>query len=71
MKFTEWLDAEEGRNALVAEHFDVWPSAVTHWRTKGIPKKYMIAVRKLTRNKVTLAEMLDESHGDESLSNAK
>ena len=64
MKFTEWLDAEEGRNAKVAERFGVSPGAVTQWRSRGVPKAYMLQLRKFTRNKVTLAEMLEESHGE-------
>jgi len=70
MKFTEWLDAEEGRNAKVAERFGVYPGAVTQWRTRGVPKKFMLQLRKFTKNKVTLAEMLEESHGDSGLGNA-
>lgn len=67
MKFTEWLDAEIGRNAKVAEKFGVFPGAVTQWRTRGVPKAYMLQLSKFTKGKVTLKEMLEESHGDRSL----
>lgn len=63
MKFTAWLDEKRGRNAQVADEFGVDPSAVTQWRTKGVPKVYMIPLHKLTKKKVSLAEMLEESHG--------
>jgi DNA-binding transcriptional regulator YdaS (Cro superfamily) len=67
MKFTEWLDEVEGRNAKVAEKFDVSPGAVTQWRTRGVPKVYMLQLRKFTKGKVSLEEMIKESHGNSEL----
>jgi hypothetical protein len=63
MKFTEWLDEKTGRHAQVAETFDVTPGAVSQWRTRGVPKAYMLQLHRLTRKKVSLAEMIEESHG--------
>lgn len=63
MKFTEWLDSEVGRLKKVAKKFDVTPSAVSQWRTNGVPKEHMIPLRDFTKGKVSLQEMLEESHG--------
>jgi DNA-binding transcriptional regulator YdaS (Cro superfamily) len=63
MKLTEWLDAEVGRLNKVAKKFDVTKSAVSQWRTNGVPKEHMLSLRDFTKGKVTLQEMLEESHG--------
>ena len=60
MNINEWLDKEVGRSARLAEHFNRTPSAVTQWRTNGVPKEHMKAVRDFTRGEVTLDEMLPE-----------
>jgi len=58
MNLNQWLDAETGRSARLAEHFNVTPSAVTQWRTNGVPVDRMKSVRDFTANAVTVEEML-------------
>jgi hypothetical protein len=58
MTFTEWLDGERGRPTLVATYFGVSISAVTQWRTNGVPVDRMVDVRALTENAVSLEEMV-------------
>lgn len=58
MNLNQWLDAETGRSARLAEHFNVTPSAVTQWRSNGVPVDRMKAVRDFTANAVTVEEML-------------
>lgn len=48
MTFPDWLDAERGRLKSVADHFGVSPSAVSQWRTNGVPRNLMRDVRDLT-----------------------
>lgn len=59
MGFDEWLDAERGRLKMVAEHFHVSSSAVSQWRTNGVPVDNMIPLREFTGMEVSLEEMLD------------
>jgi hypothetical protein len=59
MTFSQWLDAQRGRATLVAEHFHVEKSAVTQWRTNGVPRKKMFAMRELTEGAVSLEEMVE------------
>ena len=58
MNLNQWLDNETGRSARLAEHFGVTPSAVTQWRSNGVPVERMKAVRDFTANAVTVEEML-------------
>lgn len=60
MKFSQWLDGEVGRSSRIAQHFGVTPSAVTQWRTNGVPIDSMKEVRSFTNDEVSLEEMLDE-----------
>lgn len=57
MRFTDWLDAEPGRNKLVAEHFGLTPSAITHWR-RAVPRSRMRELHALTQGAVDFAGML-------------
>lgn len=57
MRFTDWLDAEPGRNKLVAEHFGLTPSAITHWR-RAVPQSRMRELHALTQGAVDFAGML-------------
>jgi hypothetical protein len=61
MTFSDWLDAEPGRLALVAQHFEITMSAVTQWRTSGVPVGRMLEVRALSDGKVTLEVMVAQS----------
>lgn len=57
MRFTDWLDAEPGRNKAVAEHFGLTPSAITHWR-RAVPRSRMRELYALTQGAVDFAGML-------------
>jgi DNA-binding transcriptional regulator YdaS (Cro superfamily) len=58
MNFPSWLDADRGRLTAVAAHFGLSQSAVSQWRTNGVPPGRMKAVRDFTDGAVTLDEML-------------
>lgn len=58
MHLAQWLDAEKGRLASLAAHFNVSVSAVSQWRSNGVPVKNMKAVRDFTEGHVTLEEMV-------------
>lgn len=61
MKFNEWLDQEGLRAQRLAEHFGITPSAVSQWKTNGVPISRMKAVQAFSKNKVSLKEMLDDA----------
>lgn len=65
MRFHEWLDAERGRSTKVAEHFRVSLSAVSQWRTNGVPVDNIRAVHQLTGGEVSLDELLERPNGAE------
>jgi hypothetical protein len=58
MEFKKWVEAEKGRGAWVAAHFEVTHAAVTQWKTRGVPVSKMKAVRALSGDKVSLEEMV-------------
>ena len=60
MNFSDWLKAEDGRAASLATHFAVTPSAISQWRTNGVPPSKMKAVRDFSGGVVTLEEMLPD-----------
>lgn len=60
MNITDWLEAEKGRSAALAAHFGKTPSAVSQWKTNGVPLSLMKAVREFTGGQVTLEEMVAE-----------
>ena len=60
MDYTDWLKAEPGRASALAAHFGVTPSAVSQWRTNGVPPAHMKAVRDFSGGEVTLEEMLPD-----------
>ncbi len=61
MNIIEWLDNETGRAARLAEHFGITPSAVTQWRSNGIPLDRMKEVRDFTSGDVSIEEMVPDS----------
>lgn len=61
MQLTKWLDGEKGRTAALASHIGVSPSAVSQWRSNGVPVVHMKAVRDFTRGAVTIEEVVRES----------
>lgn len=61
MDFSTWLEAEIGRAAAVAKHFNVSRSAVSQWKTNGVPVANMTAVRELSGGVVTLEAMLADA----------
>lgn len=60
MKLNEWLDEKRGRVQLLSDHFNITPGAVSQWRTTGVPKQHMLALRKITKGRVKLEDMLPE-----------
>lgn len=46
--FCEWLDEERGRSAQIADHFGVTRSAVTQWRSNGIPRRFLVRMHRMT-----------------------
>jgi DNA-binding transcriptional regulator YdaS (Cro superfamily) len=60
MKLSTWIDAERGRLAAIAKHFNLSQSAVSQWRTNGVPPARMKAVREFTEGAVTLDDMLPD-----------
>lgn len=58
MNFTEWLDADRGRLTALAAHFNLTQSAVSQWRSNGVPPRRMCAVRDFTGGQVSLESML-------------
>ena len=60
MTFTEWLEAESGRAAAVAEYFGKTPAAISQWKANGVPVRLMKEVRALTGRAVSLDEMVPE-----------
>lgn len=58
MKLGDWLDAERGRLARMATHFGVSMSAVSQWRTDGVPVGRMRGVGEFTDNEVSLNDMV-------------
>lgn len=60
MKLNEWLDLEAGRGAKLASHFGRTASAISQWRTNGVPTDFMKAVRNFSGGDITLEEMVPE-----------
>lgn len=60
MTLIDWLDADRGRLTALAAHFGLTQSAVSQWRTNGVPTARMKAVRDFTDGAVTLDEMLPD-----------
>ena len=58
MNLSTWLEAEKGRSVALATHLGVTRSAVSQWKTNGVPVNHMKAVRDFTRKAVTLDEMV-------------
>jgi DNA-binding transcriptional regulator YdaS (Cro superfamily) len=61
MNLTKWLEAEKGRSAALAAHFNVTPAAVSQWKHNGVPLGHMKAVRDFTGGEVTLDELVPAS----------
>ena len=60
MDLPTWLDADRGRLTALAAHFSLTQSAVSQWRTNGVPPARMKAVREFTGGDVSLDEMLPD-----------
>ena len=60
MNLISWLDADRGRLTALAWHFGLTQSAVSQWRSNGVPYQRMKAVRDYTAGAVTLEEMLPD-----------
>lgn len=59
MTLSEWLDADRGRLTALAAHFNLTQSAVSQWRSNGVPPRRMKAVRDFTGGAVSLDDMLE------------
>ena len=59
MTLSDWLDADRGRLTALAAHFNLTQSAVSQWRSNGVPPKRMKAVRDFTGGAVSLEDMLE------------
>lgn len=66
MDITTWLEAEAGRSVAMAAHFGVSKSAVSQWKSNGVPRALMKSVRDFTGGAVTLDEMVPEPRKDET-----
>ena len=58
MDLNTWLEAEKGRAAALATHFNVTKAAVSQWKGNGVPVAHMKAGRDFTGGAVTLEEMV-------------
>lgn len=58
MRLSEWLDAERGRLKGMAERFEVTPSAVSQWRTNGVPVDKIRDVHEFTGKEVSIEDLL-------------
>lgn len=61
MNITDWLEGEKGRSSALAAHFKVSHSAVSQWKTNGVPIANMKAVRDFTQGEVTLDAMIPDA----------
>jgi DNA-binding transcriptional regulator YdaS (Cro superfamily) len=61
MNLNDWLDLELGRSVALAQHFGLTRSAISQWRTNGVPPSRMKAVRDFTNGEVTLEEMVPDT----------
>jgi len=60
MNLIAWLEDEKGRSAALAAHFALTASAVSQWKSNGVPRDKLKAVRDFTGGAVSLEEMLTE-----------
>jgi len=60
MDLISWLEAERGRLEALASHIKVSKSAVSQWKSNGVPVVHMKTVREFTGGAVTLEEMVPE-----------
>jgi len=58
MTFSEWLDVERGRVQRVAERFQCTPSAVSQWRSNGVPRSLILELHELIGDDVPLEELV-------------
>ncbi len=60
MQLTEWLESEKGRSLALSKFIGVTRSAVSQWKTNGVPLDHMRTVSKFTGGAVTLEDMVPE-----------
>ena len=58
MHIDQWLDLEQGRTTATAERFGVSVSAVSQWRTTGVPVRLWRLMAEWTQGQVSVDEML-------------
>lgn len=61
MDLNTWLEAEKGRAAALAAHFNRTPAAISQWKTNGVPLALMKAVCDFTGGSVTLDELVPDT----------
>ena len=61
MNLTAWLEEEKGRLTALAAHFAVTASAVSQWKSNGVPRDKMKAVRDFSGGAIGVEDMLPES----------
>lgn len=57
MQLFDWLDADPGRAAALAQHLRISRGALSQWRPFNVPVRHMPAIARFTKGKVTVAEM--------------
>lgn len=57
MDLNEWLNGS-GRTVGLAQHCKVTPSAVSQWKTNGVPVRHMEAVSAFTAGEVSVEDLL-------------
>jgi len=60
MKFNDWIKKERGRQKALASFLGIDKSAITHWKTNGVPREHMLDVRAYSQGAVSLEEMLED-----------
>jgi len=60
MKLNKWLDFEAGRTTKLAVYTGRTPSAVSQWRTNGVPVDLMRKVVDFTNGEVSLDDMVPD-----------
>lgn len=58
MELKNWLTAERGRAAALAQHLGVSQGRITQMAGEGVPPKHMRKVRDFTKHMVTLESMV-------------
>lgn len=58
MDLNTWLENERGRSEALAVHIGVTNSAISQWKTNGVPVTHMEAVRDFSGGQITLEQLV-------------